>query len=187
MLHPLGCDRVEGMKAYLPSLAIALLLDLPVGRAADDVLRAPKFETLNALKELPEHWDCVPARFSIDTEDGSFVSKESELEVRFSNNWHAGEEANVKRFPDPKWLLKGRIKSRNRRTGKATEKEFVCLLSKENFLVITFPSEGPANFFAEVKTNEDIEYVAELVLRHRNVLLTEKRKRQYAEALERNR
>jgi hypothetical protein len=168
-----------------------MLLALPIGQAADDELRAPKFKALNALKDLPDHWDFVPARFSIDTEDGSFVSKESELEIRFHNGIHAGERASAKHYPDFKWLTKGRIKSRNRRTDRVTEKEFVCLLSKENLLVMTFPGdgpdEGPANFFVEVKTNEDIEYAAELVLRHRNVLLTQMRKRLYAEALERNR
>lgn len=115
---------------------------------------------LNNLLVLPTHWRNVPAQGQ-DTAVGSFISTEKTLVIDYDIGRLAGEYASAKPYPKRQWLRAMRI----------GEESFNALLDNDNTLYITFPREGPANFWAKVSGQNDIDYLLELIARHRRELL----------------
>ena len=116
--------------------------------------------TLNKLPELPPHWQHIPGQ-GIDSRVGRFVSSETNLIIHYDIGELAGEYATSKAYPNRKWL----------RSGQLAESSFRYLLNDDDTLYVTFPDEGPANFWVQVDGPEDIDYVLEMLARHRHDLL----------------
>jgi len=156
----------------IAALAFAVLsFGLVASIIAEDDLQPPKLSELNKLRKLPDHWRCF-AGPSIDTEGGWFGSSEVKTHVSYGIWYQGGEKAEQARpenHKDFKW----------HRTGRIGDANFSYLLTKDNQLLITFPDEGPANYYAFVKTSEEIAYVVELVGRHRHRLRAKKEKLTY--------
>ena len=57
------------------------------------------------------------------------------------------------------------------RSSRLGDSKFHSLLDNDDTLYITFPDDGPANFWAKVSDQADIDYVLELLARHRKELL----------------
>ncbi len=111
------------------------------------------------LDMLPDHWTNVRT-VSIDGTAGCFRSSEVDLRIDYSIGPEAGEIASgTKRFHD-EW----------RREGESDGAYFRYKKSGE-YLILTFPGEGPANYLARVENEGEIEYVLELVVKYRNELL----------------
>jgi hypothetical protein len=143
-----------------------------VPACGQDELRPPKLESLRSLLKLPDHWRCINQR-GIDTASGTLVSTEKEdLAISYLNGLEVDKASSAKNNPGFKWQKSGRFKQTDGKTGRVSERKFVCLLNKENTLFITFPAEYPPLIFsAEVKSNEQVEYAIELVLRHGRTLI----------------
>jgi hypothetical protein len=164
----------EGMNAECKSTVAPLCAVIAFGLVAsvfgEDDLQPPKVNELNKLRKLPDHWRCK-AGFSLDTHCGTFESSEYRVSVSYGIYYRGGEKAQNAR-PDKhkgfKW----------HRTGRIGDTKFSYLLSKQNVLYITFPDEGPANYSAFIRTNEEIAYILELVCRHRHRLLASEEARE---------
>lgn len=115
---------------------------------------------LDNLPELPAHWKNEPMQ-GIDSRVGRFTSDEKDLVIRYDIGKLAGEYASPKHHPNRKWL----------RSGRLAGSSFRYLLDEDDTLYVTFPDEGPANFWAKVGGQDDIDYVVELLARHREKML----------------
>lgn len=146
---------------------ILAVLAVVLWAGAAEELSPPKFGELNKVRKLPDHWEASPKHeFVTDSDSGWFASSELKLRVVWEMGT-GGEWASAARNPGYKW----------RRTGRIGKTEFSYLLSKDNRLYMTFPKEGPWNLYADVKTDEEIAYVLELVGRHRYRLLERRKPR----------
>lgn len=115
---------------------------------------------LNNLPDLPAHWRNVP-EVGTDTTVGHFASSETDLVIHYDIGELAGQYASTKGYPNRKWLRAGRLDGSS----------FRYLLNDDGTLYVTFPAEGPANFWAKAEDQADIDYVVELLARHRRELL----------------
>jgi hypothetical protein len=153
------------------SLFAVFAFGLATATIAEDDLQPPKVSDLNKLRTLPDHWRCWSG-FTIDTEGGTFESSEVRVRVSYGISNRGGEKAEQAK-PDKHKNFKWH------RTGRIGDARFSYLLSKQNVLYITFPDEGPTNYYAFVRSSEEIAYVVELVGRHRHRLHARQEKRDW--------
>jgi hypothetical protein len=119
--------------------------------------------SLTSLPDLPSHWRNVIA-MGEDTKVGTFVSIEkTNLVIRYDIGPLAGEYAARKHHRNRKWF----------RSAQLAQSSFNYLLAEDDILYVTFPDEGPANFWTQVKGQSEIDYVLELLARHRQKLLSQ--------------
>jgi len=114
----------------------------------------------NTLPILPTHWRHI-AEQGTDTKVGRFVSTQKDLVIHYDIGPLAGEYASSMPYPNREWLRDGRL----------GDSSFRYLLDNDGTLYVTIPYEGPANFWAKVDGQADIDYVLELLARHRQDLL----------------
>jgi hypothetical protein len=116
---------------------------------------------LNNLPTLPSHWRNVSEQGN-DTRVGHFASTEKSLVIVYDIGPLAGSYANPKAGP----------LTTSVRSAQLGDSSFYYRVSDNGkLLYITYPNEGPANFSTAVNGQNDIDYVLELVARHRHELL----------------
>jgi len=115
---------------------------------------------LSGLPSFPKHWKNVPGQ-GTDSRVGQFTSTKSDIVIQYDIGRLAGECADVDSFPNRQWLKSGRLAGST----------FQYLLDKDDTLYVTFSDEGPANFWAKVKDQTEIDYILELLARYRINLL----------------
>ena len=115
---------------------------------------------LNAIPVLPAHWSNVSEQ-GTDSQVGHFESAKVELIIHYDIGALAGEYAHIEAYPKFRWF----------KTGRSHGSSFRYLLNENDTLYVTFFGEGPANFWAKVADDADIDYVLELLARYRNDLL----------------
>lgn len=115
---------------------------------------------LNNIPTLPPHWSNVTER-GTDTRVGHFASQTLTMTIHYDIGELAGLYADTKPYPEYKWIKSGRLHGSS----------FRYLLNNDNMLYVTFPDEGPANFWAKINDDSEIDYVLELLARYRNQLL----------------
>ena len=116
---------------------------------------------LNNVPVLPAHWSNVNSQ-GIDSRVGHFTSTEVNYQIHYDIGELAGEYAAAKPYPNHQWIKSGTLHGSS----------FNYLLNDDGILYVTFPDEGPANFWAKVSTDTDIDYVLELLARYREQLLS---------------
>lgn len=115
---------------------------------------------VDVLPDLPDHWRNVPGQ-GIDSNVGAFESGELDLKIHYDIGRLAGAYADADNHPNHQWL----------KEAKRDGAFYRYLLAADNTLFITFPDEGPANFYAQARDDDEITYVMELVTRYRQDLL----------------
>lgn len=124
---------------------------------------------LDAMPELPAHWRNVNVQGE-DSWGGKFVSSErTDLVIRYDIGRCAGDYAKPRAHRMTKWM----------RAARLDNSYFHYLLTTDDMLYVTFyerePSgfTSPANFFTRVDGLYDVDYVLELLARHRRELLAQ--------------
>jgi len=115
---------------------------------------------LNDIPTLPPHWRNVTGQ-GMDSRVGRFESTKLALIIHYDIGELAGEYADTDPYPGYQWIRSGRLYGSS----------FRYLLNEDDTLYVTFPDEGPANFWAKVADDAEINYVLEFLARYRNDLL----------------
>lgn len=116
---------------------------------------------LSSLKKLPKDWYNVPEQ-GTDSRVGRFESKTSTLVIHYDIGHLAGEYASIDAYPQFRWFRKGKLAGNS----------FRYLLNDDNTLYVTFSDEGPANFWAKISNDDEMNFILELLARYRNELLS---------------
>ena len=95
-----------------------------------------------------------------DTAVGHFACADKDLVISYDIGVLAGKYASTK-HKNRRWI----------RSGHLAGSSFRYLLDNDGTLYVTFSNEGPANYWAKVRDQDDIDYVLELLARHRKELL----------------
>jgi hypothetical protein len=115
---------------------------------------------LNSIPTLPPSWSNTPQQ-GIDSRVGFFSSTKHQIQIHYDIGELAGEYASTKPYPNYKWIKSGTLHGSS----------FRYLLNEDDTLYVTFPDEGPANFWGKVKDDAEIDYILELLARYRRELL----------------
>lgn len=115
--------------------------------------------TLNEIPAFPAGWRHVV--MPGDTANGYFISSEHQYRIYYDIGDLAGEYADGEAHPNYQWIRRATLDGSS----------FHYLLDEDDTLYITFPDEGPANYWCKVKDEDQIEYVLELLARYRHELL----------------
>jgi len=138
--------------------AFACLLVSCAGCSSDD---AHEKLVLNNLPAYPPHWRNTPGQ-GTDSTVGQLTSTEHKLVIKYDIGRLAGEYADAKAYPEHQWV----------KSGQLAGSKFQYLLDKGDTLYVTFSSEGPANFWASISDQSDIDYMIELLAKYRSRMVT---------------
>src|SRR5436309_7339333 len=116
---------------------------------------APIFQIfrLYRLPTLPPHWMYLPDQGE-DMNAGRLVSIDSNLVIHY----HAGSL--------PRDYANTKASGAGLQSARLGKSSFQYLHSN-NILFVTFRNEGPANYWVEVKSQEDFDFIVELLARYR--------------------
>ena len=109
---------------------------------------------------LPAHWKNVPGD-GIDTMVGQIESEKLPIKIDYDIGPFAGEYARTSSSRKTKWI----------KEGTARNCRFVYMLDENDVLYVTYPDEGPANFWASIQKETEIDVIVNLLSNHRNELL----------------
>ena len=116
-----------------------------------------RFAIRNSLRN---QWRNVTSD-GIDTMVGHFESKHYPHQIKYDVGPFAGQWAAFSTYRKTKWI----------KSGSVDGSDFVYMLDEDSVLYVTFPDEGPANFWTTIRNEKDVGYILELLSAHRNELL----------------